>query len=115
MTKTIITAAVAAIFVLTVAPATFAANPSENATFKVSTAGLDLRIQRDAQSMLRRIEAAASAVCGGAPYIGDLNATHEYKVCVSQNTGLAVARLGSPEVAAVDHQPMATETANRDR
>ena len=115
MTKTIITAAVAAIFVLTVAPAAFAATPSDNATFKISAAGLDLSIQRDATSMLRRIEVAASAVCGGAPYNADLDATHDYKVCVSYNVGQAVARLGSPMVAAIDHQSIATQTANSGR
>ncbi len=115
MTKTIITTALAAIVVLTAVPAAFAASPSENVTFKVSTAGLDLRTKRDAQSMLRRIEIAASAVCGGAPYAGDLGATHHYKVCVAYNVGQAVNQLGSPVVSEISHQSTATQTASNGR
>jgi UrcA family protein len=115
MTKTIITTALAAIVALTAVPAAFAATPSENVTFKVSTAGLDLRTKRDAQSMLRRIETAASAVCGGAPYAGDLDATHYYQVCVSHNVGQAVKQLGSSMVSEISHQPTATQTASNDR
>ena len=115
MTKTLITTALAAIVVLAAVPAAFAATPSETVTFKVSTAGLDLRTQRDAQSMLRRIEIAASAVCGGAPYIGDLDATHDYKACVSYNVGQAVSQLGSPMVAEITRQPAAIQTASNGR
>jgi UrcA family protein len=115
MTKTILTIAAAALFALTAAPAAFAANVSDKATFTVSTAGLDLRIQRDARQMARRIENAASAACGGAPYIGDLTATHDFKACLSHNVGQAVTQLGSPMVAALAHQPMAAQTASSGR
>ena len=112
MTNTILTAAAAALFVLTVAPAAFAASATDNGTFTVSTAGLDLRVQRDAQSMAHRIETAARAACGGAPYIGDLGATRDFNACVSHNVGQAVTQLGSPMVAALAHQPVATQTAD---
>ena len=115
MTKTILTAAAAALFVLTVAPAAFAGSSSDNGTFTVSTAGLDLHVQRDAQTMAWRIEAAARAACGGAPYIGDLGATKDFKACVSHNVGQAVTELRSPMVAALANPTMATQTASNGR
>jgi UrcA family protein len=114
MTKTFITTALAAIAVLAVVPAAHA-TPSQTGTFTVSTAGLDLRNPVGAQIMLHRIETAAGAVCGEAPYAGDLDATHDYKACVSYNVGQAVAQLGSPLVADAGHQPKVTWTASNGR
>jgi UrcA family protein len=114
MTKTF-TTVLAAIVVLAAVPSAFAASPSETVTFKVSTAGLNLHSRQDAQSMLRRIETAAGALCGGAPYIGDLNATHQWQACVSHNVDQAVTQLGAPLVAEAGRQPIATQTASNSR
>jgi hypothetical protein len=65
--------------------------------------------------MLRRIETAAGAVCGGAPYIGDLAATHQWQACVSHNVSQAVTQLGSPLVSEIGHQPLAAQTASNGR
>jgi UrcA family protein len=116
MTNTLITTAFVAIVALTAVPAAFAAPPSDQqATFKVSTAGLDLNTHRGAQVMLRRIETAAGDLCGGAPYVGDLNAAHDYKVCVAHNVGQAVTQLASPMVAEINHAAVATQTASNSR
>jgi UrcA family protein len=114
MTNTILTAA-AALFVLIGAPAAFAGSSSDNGTFTVSAAGLDLYVQRDAQTMAWRIESAARTACGGAPYISDLGATRDFKACVSHNVGQAVTQLRSPMVAALASPPVATQTASNGR
>jgi UrcA family protein len=112
MTKTTFTAALAtAAVVLAGVPSAYAASPGDTVTFKVSTAGLDLRSPQGAQSMLRRIETAAGALCGGTPYIGDLDATHAWKVCVSHNVNQAVTQLGAPMVSEASH-PAPTQTAS---
>lgn len=114
MTKTTLTTALAAaIVVMAGVPSAFAASPGDTVTFKVSTAGLDLRSPQGAHSMLRRIETAAGALCGGAPYIGDLDATHAWQVCVSHNVSQAVTQLGAPMVSEASHPaPTATQTAS---
>ena len=114
MTKTL-TTVLAAIAVLAAVPSAFAASPGETVTFKVSTAGLNLHSRQDAQTMFRRIETAAGGLCGGAPYIGDLGATHQWQACVSHNVGQAVPQLGSPLIAEAGRQPVATQTASNSR
>jgi len=98
MTKTTLTTVLAAIAVLATVPSAFAASPGETVTFKVSTAGLDLRSPRDAQNLRRRIETAAGALCGSAPYIGDLDATHQWQACVSHNVSQAMTQLHAPVI-----------------
>jgi UrcA family protein len=112
MLKIFTTAALAAAIALAAAPAAFAATPTGTVARTISTAGLDLRNRQDAQRMLRRIENAASVVCGGGPYAGDLGANQRYRACVSYAVSRAVTNLGSPEVAEAGRKPMATQTAS---
>jgi UrcA family protein len=107
MTKTTaFTTVLAAIAVLAAVPSAFAASPSETVTFKISTVGLNLRSPQDAQTMQRRIETAAGAVCGGAPYIADLDAKHQWQACVSHNVRQAMTQL---------HTSMVVQTASNGR
>ena len=80
----------------------------------VSYSDLDLSGQAGANVLIDRLEAASRAVCGGAPFIRDLNAMHDYKVCVKNAMDHAVAAIKAPLVAQIYGQPgLATDQTER--
>ena len=68
---------------------------------------LDLRSDRSAQIMLKRIEHAAAEACGGNPNLNDPNAPwtmdahREYLQCREEAIANAVASLNAPAVARI--------------
>jgi UrcA family protein len=83
----------------------------------VSHAGLDLNQPADARVLIRRIEAAATTVCGPAPASSSLlpRAMHDYRDCVSGAVDRAVADLGAPLVVAIHtgRTPVSSNFASR--
>lgn len=72
----------------------------------VSYSDLDLSRETGARVMLRRLEFAASTVCGGQPDIHILNQLMLYRACTRKALDGAVARLGSPRVSTLYGQPL---------
>ena len=85
MTKTSLITVIAALLISSASTAG-AATSDDTAQIKVSTAGLNLNSAAGAQALQDRIHAGAVSYCGPAPYIGDLRAGHNWKVCVDAAT-----------------------------
>ncbi len=67
----------------------------------VRYADLDLSRADGAHSLIQRVRQAASVACGGAPSLGDLNATDRFRACVSRNMDGAIHSLARPNVTAL--------------
>ena len=113
-------ACLAALAALGLAAATHAAPSGDwtsdpaSMTVKVSFADLDLSSPAGARSVLNRIHAAASTVCGSEPDIRLLERSAVYHSCMKATIGRAVASLDSPVVTALNAgEPGATMVANR--
>jgi UrcA family protein len=99
--KTLLTA-VAAFAAMAVSASAFAAPTSDTqVSVKVSLAGVDLQSQAGAQVALGRIHVAARQICGEEP-TDALDGRAQYRACMAQVTDRAVAKLGSPTVAALN-------------
>ncbi|HLI65423.1 MAG TPA: UrcA family protein [Caulobacteraceae bacterium] len=99
------------------ATASFAASPihpsEDGATVAVRSGDLDLTRRDQATVMLRRLERAASIVCGGAPSQVDLDETAGYRECLHATLDGAIARVDAPLVTALYRsQPDLTAVAS---
>lgn len=71
---------------------------------------LNLSSPAGAQSMLNRIKAAASHVCGGSPDNRDISGKRFYRSCVKLATDTAVAQVSAPLVTALHTGRPITDT-----
>lgn len=104
MLKTSLITVIAAVATLASVSPSFAANAGETTTFKVSTAGIDLQTASGSQIMVARIHAAASQVCGGAPFIADLSASQGWNACVTDTVRQAVNQMHQHSVDLANSQ-----------
>lgn len=68
---------------------------------RVAYGDLNLSHPAGAQTMLNRINEAASRVCGGIPHPRELMEKRFYRTCVRAATDNAVAQLNAPLVTAL--------------
>jgi UrcA family protein len=85
------------------APASVAAASSDPDVISraVFIGDLNLSSQAGAHIALRRIEAAASSICGEAPDLRNLDGAAPYHACIRSAVDQAVASLNSPIVTAL--------------
>jgi UrcA family protein len=65
--------------------------------------GLNIGSPVGAQVLLKRIEAAANTVCGGAPDIRQLNQWASFEACRRSAVARAVVAVGSPLLTTMAH------------
>ncbi|MGH6992613.1 MAG: UrcA family protein [Caulobacteraceae bacterium] len=80
---------------------------------RVQTADLDLSSPAGAHALLRRIDSAAEAACGGAPDIRLLTQMQAYKSCRATAIQNAVTQAHSAMVAAIASGERAFDRASR--
>lgn len=98
--RVILLSAVAAVASLAITGATAAGEPTAGGLkAKVSFGDLDLAKPQGAKTMIRRLENAASRVCGGKPDIRNLAAQRFHAQCVDDALDDAIARLDAPLVS----------------
>jgi UrcA family protein len=78
--------------------------------YRIQYSHAESQTPQGARQLLRRINFAASQVCGGAPYLGDLNAVYQYDVCRAAAVDKAVRDADSPALSALAHGSAATMT-----
>ena len=101
-----------AIATVSVAQASSQADPVTGVlSATVSSQGLDLSRAQDAQIMLGRLHAAASAVCGGEPRPMELQKTADYRACMRETLDGAVSRIDAPLVASMYRAGQTTTVA----
>jgi UrcA family protein len=85
------------------APA-FAADPASGAsvTVPVSYADLDVSTTDGLNALKARVERAAEAVCGPAPFILDLQSRTIYDSCIHETAKTALNASGLPGVAEIE-------------
>ena len=79
----------------------------------VKYADLNLGSRGGAEVLLRRIDAAATTVCGGAPDLRRLNQVASFEACRRSAVARAVAAVDSPMLATVAHRGSAASFAAR--
>lgn len=91
------------LFIASIAAATALSGVAfaEPASRTVSYADLDLARPAGAEIFLRRLEAAASSVCGGKPSSLDLSGSIAHRACVRTTIDKAVDELDAPMVTAI--------------
>jgi UrcA family protein len=91
--------------------------PLDEASESVSYADLDLSKTDGARTLLYRIDRAARRACGPEPVYSPLQprAAAFYRGCVTDASGAAVARIGSPLLTAMhgEQQPASAALASR--
>jgi UrcA family protein len=81
---------------------------------QVRYADLDIGHVAGAQILLHRIQVAAANACGGAPDLRELQQRADFDHCRNAAVGAAIARVGSPMLAAVAaHEPQTVRVARR--
>ena len=105
MTKAALITSILAVALLGVAHPSFA--DEDGASYKLSTAGVDLQSAAGAKTMLVRIRVASEKACGSAPYIRDLNGASSWKACVADTVARAVKQLNAPMVTVALQGPNA--------
>ena len=106
MFKTSLITIIAAVASIGVTTSAQAATANDTASFKVSTAGLNLQSVSGGKMMLARIAAASKQACGSAPAIADLGGTSAWNACVSDNVRQAVRQINTPSVTVAYSQPV---------
>jgi UrcA family protein len=79
----------------------------------VKYGNLDIGSPAGAQVLLRRIEAAANTVCGGAPDIRQLHQWASFEACRRSAVARAVVAVDSPMLTAMAHRGAAASFAAR--
>ena len=69
----------------------------------VKYSDLNIGSRPGAQMLLKRIEAAANTVCGGAPDIRQLNQVASFEACRRSAVARAVVAVDSPMLTAMAH------------
>lgn len=93
----------AAAAVLSCAAPALAQTSASLPSVAVKYTDLNIGSRAGAQALLKRIEAAANTVCGGAPDIRQLNQMASFEACRRSAVANAVVGVGSPMLTAVAH------------
>ena len=91
----------AAAAMLSCAAPVLAQTPDTVPSVGVKYSDLNLGSQTGAQAMLKRIEAAATTVCGGAPDIRQLDRLASFEACRRSAVAKSVIAAGSPTLTAM--------------
>ena len=99
MSKHFISISVAAL-ALAIGSPVLAADATVATSVPVSYSDLDVSSEAGAKLLMTRIERAAQAACGQAPYILDVESNAAYATCVHDAVAGAVANSGVPALTA---------------
>jgi UrcA family protein len=103
----------AAAATLTSAAPAFAQTSDTVPSVSVKYGNLDIGSPTGAQVLLKRIKAAATTVCGGAPDIRQLHQLTSFEACRSSAVARAVVAVDSPMLTASAHRSFPASFAAR--